>query len=135
MLSLYIRYDRSYVIEDRLRTKHYDKRAYFNCSIGNFRFICSNIPAYEVYISQLIRYSRDCGSYHDFLDRELLLTRKLLNQRAQWLSLSNHFKNFTIVIMTWLTVRLRNICVTNDLVYVPPVVITIPIQSFPQSRN
>jgi hypothetical protein len=49
----------------------------------NFPFICSNIPAapaYWVYISQLIRYSRDCGSYHDFLDRGLLLTRNLLNQ-------------------------------------------------------
>ena len=51
--------------------------------IVNFPFICSNIPAapaYEVYISQLIRYSRACGSYQDFLDRGLLLTRKLLNQ-------------------------------------------------------
>jgi hypothetical protein len=32
-------------------------------------------PAYGVYISQLIRYSRACGSYPDFLDRGLLLTR------------------------------------------------------------
>ena len=49
----------------------------------NFPFICSNTPAapaYEVYISQMIRYSRACGSYQDFLDRGLLLTRKLLNQ-------------------------------------------------------
>ena len=28
------------------------------------------------YIYQLILYSRTCGSYHDFLDRRLLLTRK-----------------------------------------------------------
>ena len=28
------------------------------------------------YISQLIRYSSTCGSYHDFLDKALLLTRK-----------------------------------------------------------
>jgi len=26
-------------------------------------------PANGVYITQLIRYSRVCGSYHDFLDR------------------------------------------------------------------
>jgi hypothetical protein len=32
------------------------------------------------YISQLIRYSRACGSYQDYLDRGLLLTMKLLNQ-------------------------------------------------------
>jgi len=34
----------------------------------------------ELNISQFIRYSRAYGSYHDFPDRELLLTRKLLNQ-------------------------------------------------------
>ena len=69
--------------EGRLRTKFYDKRDDFNFLIVNFPFICSNIPAspaYGVYISQLIRYSRACGSYQDFLDRGLLLTRKLLNQ-------------------------------------------------------
>jgi hypothetical protein len=49
----------------------------------NQSIIRSNIPAapaYGVYISQLIRYYRACGSYQDFLDRGLLLTRKLLNQ-------------------------------------------------------
>ena len=69
--------------EGRLRTKFYDKRDDFNFLIVNFPFICSNIPAspaYGVYISQLIRYSRACGSYQDFLDRGLLLTRKLLRQ-------------------------------------------------------
>ena len=29
---------------------------------------------------QLIRYLRACGSYHDLLDKRLLLTRKLLHQ-------------------------------------------------------
>ena len=51
--------------EGRLRTKHYDKRDDFNFPIVNFPFICSNIPAAPVYgvnISQLIRYTRDCGS-------------------------------------------------------------------------
>jgi len=60
----------------------YDKRDDFNFPIVNFPFICNNIPAapaYGVYISQLIRYSRDYGSYHDFLDRGMLLTRELLN--------------------------------------------------------
>jgi len=69
--------------EERLRTKLYDKRDDFNFPIVNSPFICSNIPAapaYGVYIYQLIRYSRACGSYQDFRDRGLLLTRKLLNQ-------------------------------------------------------
>jgi hypothetical protein len=69
--------------EGRLRTKLYDKRDDFNFPIVNLLFICSNIPAapvYGVYIYQLIGYSSACGSYQDFLDRRLLLTRKLLNQ-------------------------------------------------------
>ena len=60
----------------RLRTKQMtnDKRDAFD-----FPIICGNIPsAYGLYIFQLIRYSRACGSYNDFLDRGLLLTRKLL---------------------------------------------------------
>ena len=35
--------------------------------------------AYGVFISQLMRYSRACGSYQDFLNIGLLLTMKLLN--------------------------------------------------------
>jgi hypothetical protein len=54
-----------------------------NFPIVNFLFICSNIPtapAYGIYISPLIRYSRPYGSYLDFLNRGLLLTYKVLNQ-------------------------------------------------------
>jgi hypothetical protein len=53
-----------------LRTQLYDKRDDFNFLIVNFPFIWSNVPAtsaYGLYISQLIRYSRACGSYHEFL--------------------------------------------------------------------
>ena len=65
--------------EGRLKTKLYDKIDGFSFPIVNFQFLSSNIPAppaYVVYISQLLfaRYSRA------FLDRGLLLTRKLLNQ-------------------------------------------------------
>ena len=66
--------------EGWLRTKLYDKRDDFNFPIVHFPFICSNIPAapaYGVYISQLIRYSRACGSYVDFLDRGLLLLNQV----------------------------------------------------------
>ena len=40
----------------------------------------TKVPAYGVYISQSIRYSRACGSYHDIFDKELLLKRKSPNQ-------------------------------------------------------
>jgi hypothetical protein len=94
--------------EGWLKTKLYDKRDDFNFPIVKFPFICSNIPtapAFGVYISQLIRYSRTYDSYHDFLDRGLLLTRKLLNQGfLYWSSGSHHFESFTVTTMTWLTV-------------------------------
>ena len=74
-------------------------------------FLIYNIPAalaYYVYISPLIRYSSLSGSYHDVLDRRLLLTWKLLNQ------------GFLVVeLNSWC------ICVTNYLCYVPFVVTTI----------
>ena len=76
--------------EGLLKTKLYDKRYDFIFPIVNFPFLSSKIPAapaYVVYISQLIRYSRACISYHDFLDRGLLLTRKLLSQEFQMVTL------------------------------------------------
>ena len=66
-LDLYLEIDSA----GRLRTELYDKRDDLNFSIVNFSFVCSNIPAanvYGVYISQLKRYSRACGSYQDFIE-------------------------------------------------------------------
>jgi hypothetical protein len=83
--------------EGRLRTKLYDKRDDFNFPIVNFPFICRNIPAapaYGVYISQMIRYSRACASYQDFLDRGLLLTRKLLNKGFLLVKLKSSLRKF-----------------------------------------
>ena len=83
--------------ERRLRSKLYVKRCDFNFPIVNFPFICSNIPpapAYGVYISSFIRYSRDCGSHQDFLDRGLLLTRKLLNQGFLLVKLKPSLRKF-----------------------------------------
>ena len=74
------------------------------------RFVsCGTSSTYGEYISQLIRYSRACGSYSCFLDRELLLTWQLLNQG-------------------FLAVKLMS---SNDHGYVQFVVITI--RSFPHS--
>jgi hypothetical protein len=52
----------------RLRTKPYEKWDDCNFPIVNFSLICNNIPAvpaYGVYISQLVRHSRTCGFYQD----------------------------------------------------------------------
>jgi hypothetical protein len=64
-----------------IKIKLYDKRDDFTLPIVNPPFISSNIPAspaHGCYISQLIRYSRVCAQYNDFLDRAQLLTQKLL---------------------------------------------------------
>ena len=99
----------------------------------NIPFICSKIRtahAYGVYISQMIRYSRACGSYHDFLDRWMLLTRKLLNQGFILVKLKSSLRQFYG--RHWLGWPLWNICVTNDHGYVPLFVNIY--RSFPHSR-
>ena len=81
---------------ERWRTK-LCKRDDFNFPIVNFPFICSNTPAapaYWVYISQLILYSRACGSYQDVLDRGLLLAMNLLNQGFLLVKLKSSLRKF-----------------------------------------
>ena len=98
------------LFQERLRKQLYDKRDDLNFPILNFLYIWSNVPAapaYGVCISQLIRYFRACGSYQHFLDKELLITRKLLNQGISW---SHHFESCAVANMTWLSV-------TEHLVY------------------
>ena len=71
-LDLYLEFDDS----GQLSTKIYDKRDDFNFKIRNFPNMCSNIPAspaYGVYISQLIRYTRASINYSDFLKHHLHL--------------------------------------------------------------
>ena len=83
--------------EGWLRTTIYNNRDVFNFHIVNFAFMCSNISgglAYGVYVYQLIRYFRACGSYQDFFDRGLLLTMKLLNQRFQLVKLKTSLRKF-----------------------------------------
>ena len=92
-LNIHLEIDRG----GRLISKLYNKRDDFNFPIKNFQYICSSIlaaPAYGIYISQLIRYSRACGSYHDFLDRRLLLTRKLLNKGFLLVKLKSSLRKF-----------------------------------------
>ena len=68
--------------EGWFRTKLYNKKDDFNFLIVNLHSYVATFQQHlhMKYISLLIRYSRACGSYHDFLDRELMLTMKLLNQ-------------------------------------------------------
>ena len=69
--------------DGQLHTSLYDKLDNFNFHITNFPFLSSNIPsspAYGVFISQLIRYARDCSSYECFILRAARLSSKPIGQ-------------------------------------------------------
>jgi hypothetical protein len=69
----------------------------FNFAIVNFPYTCSNIPlspAYGVYISQLIRYTRTCSTYDQFLSRVRLLTDELMLQGFLQSRLRSAFRKF-----------------------------------------
>ena len=75
---------RSMLFHDgQLHTSLFDKRDDFNFHITNFPFLSSNIPsspAYGVFISQLIRFTRASFSYKCFILRAVRLSNKLLGQ-------------------------------------------------------
>ena len=59
-------------MDGQLHTSIYDKRDDFHFHITNFPFLSSSIPsspAYDVFISQLIRNARACSSYERFILR------------------------------------------------------------------
>ena len=92
-LDLYLEFDDS----GQISTKIYDKRHNFNFKIINFPNMCSNIPAspaYDVYISQLIRYARASSNYSDFLKRHLHLKNRLLDQGYKKIRLIRSLKKF-----------------------------------------
>jgi hypothetical protein len=81
----------------RLTTTLYDKRDDFDFAIVIFPFLCRNIPlspAYEVHISQLIRYTRACFAYENCSKRGILLTKKLTLQGYNESHLKSSFRKF-----------------------------------------
>ena len=67
----------------KLSATYYDKRDDFNFHIVNFLFLSSNISSgccYDVFISQLIRFSRCCSHYNDFRYPHKCLVDRLLSQ-------------------------------------------------------
>jgi hypothetical protein len=91
------------LILETLRQKRRFQFSLCELSIYIYRNIPAT-PAYGIYIAQLIRYSRACGSYQDFFDRGLLLTRKLLNQGFLLVKLMSSLRIFSAATITWLTV-------------------------------
>jgi hypothetical protein len=74
-----------------VKNKLCDKRDDFDFPIGNFPFICSNIPAAPAHE---VNISRACGSHQDSVDRGLQLTWKLLNQGFLFIRLKSSLRHF-----------------------------------------
>ena len=82
---------------NKICTSLYDKRDDFNFKIVNFPFLSSNIPsspAYGVFVSQLVRYSRCSSNYLDFVKRSSNLATKLLKQGFDITRLKKSLKKF-----------------------------------------
>jgi hypothetical protein len=83
----------------RQTTPLYDKCDDLNFANVNFPFLCSNIPlspAYGVYISQLIWYSRACSTYENFSKWGQLLTKMLMLQGYNEYRLKSSFWKFYV---------------------------------------
>ena len=83
--------------DGQLPSSLYDKRDDFNFHITIFPFLSSNIlssPAYGVFITQLIRYSRACFSYECFILRAARLSSKLLGQGYAMKCLKSSLRKF-----------------------------------------
>ena len=80
-LDLHLKIDN----EGRLKTKLYDKRDDFSFLTVNFLFLSSKspaAPAYGVFISHLIRYSRASISYHDYLEKRVAAYKEAIKPRV-----------------------------------------------------
>ena len=78
-------------------SKIYDKRDDFNFEIVNFPFLDRDnprSPSYDVYISQLIRFTKVCSNVDEFNNRNIILTAKLLKQGYIYHTIRKAFSKF-----------------------------------------
>ena len=77
-----------------IHTSVYDKRDDFGFPIVNFPWLSGyvpRLPSYDVYISQLVRFTRCCTSVSDFHSKNLLITCKLLTLGYRYHKLRKSF--------------------------------------------
>ena len=71
------------ISNDIVSSKIYHKWDDFNFEIVNFPFLDGDVPwlpSYGIYILQFIRFARVCSSVDDLINRNIILTAKLLKQ-------------------------------------------------------
>ena len=85
------------IINNKYYYKSYDKRNDFNFPITNFPNLKGNIPvnpAYGVFTSQLVRYTRINMQVNDFITDCKKLVSKLTNQMFNKNKLLNKYQEF-----------------------------------------
>ena len=55
----------------------------------------NNKLAYGVYISQLVRVGRICKKYDAFVERNMMITSRLIQQGFRYTKLCDYFKKFS----------------------------------------
>jgi hypothetical protein len=84
-------------VEHRCRWKTNYSMGWFqfcHCQLPIYRSNIPLSPAYGVYISQLIRYTRACSTYNQFSSRGRQLTNKLIIQGFLQYRLTSAFRKF-----------------------------------------
>ena len=85
------------IVNKNLCYKLYDKRDSFTFPIVNFPNLSGNIPtvhSYSVFMSQLVRYARNCQKLEDFKHNVLKLVGKLLGQHFRLAKLKCTYLKF-----------------------------------------
>ena len=83
--------------DNKIHSKLFDKRDAFGFTIVNFPDLSGKIPtkqSYGVFVSQLIRYTRCCMSFEDFVFRTRKLVTRLTNQNFKLEKLKQVFQKF-----------------------------------------
>ena len=79
-------------------SKIYDKWDDFNFEIVNFPSLDGDVPrspSHGVYISEIIRFARECSNVDDFNNRNLFLNAKLLKQGYRYHKYRKAFSTFS----------------------------------------
>ena len=109
----------TYNMRGRLKMKHLNKKYIISISFVNLSFTLSNILAalYTEYLSPSWYDILGCASYQDFVDTELLVTRKQLDQWFLVVRWSHHVERlmFSIIAVS----QICYTCRSYTIVFLP----------------
>ena len=94
------------IIGDKFQVNVYDKRDSFDFQVFRYPSIYSNIPdktLYNVFFSQLVRFSRVCNNMDGFISALIKLKGRVLakgaNKKCYWLHLIGFGANMMLIML------------------------------------